>query len=253
MLEKLGNIGRKFIDVLIILVFVEAVLSTYPVLEEHFGEFFDMFTHVSNIIFVIEIAIRIFFGGKSFWIGKDWTLNWFDLIITLITLVTSTSYFAAMRSLRLLRLLRLLRVFTIFDGLRIIVKSLVRSIPKIGWLVFLWMSLMVIYAVIGCHMYREDYPELFGDFSRATFTMFQLMTLDGWGSDICRTIMEKYPLCWIYFISYISITAFVLLNALTGVMCNSISEENGETEEIKRKLGELVDKVSELQEELKKR
>lgn len=256
MIEKFGKIGKKFIDVLILLVFVEAVLTTYPWMTDHYGEYFEHFTQISTIIFVVEIILRIIFGGKNFWIGKDWAWNLFDLVITIITTITSTGYFATFRTLRLVRLLRLLRVFTIFEGLRVIVGSLVRSIPKVGWIVALWGALMVIYAVIGCHMYREDFPELFGDFTGTCFTMFQLMTLDGWGSDICRSIMEIYPWSWIYFVSYICITAFILLNALTGVMCSSMSiEDTDENDKTDEKLDLLLAKIDALQkevEELKK-
>ena len=256
MTDKLAKIGKTFIDVLILLVFIEAVLSTYPWMNEHFEDYFEGFCQISSLIFVVEILIRIAFGGKSFWVGKDWAWNWFDLIITVVTTVTSTGYFATFRSLRLLRLLRLLRVFTIFDGLRVIVGSLIRSIPKVGWLVALWGALMVIYAVIGCHMFSKDYPELFGDFSGTCFTMFQLMTLDGWGSDICRAIMEKYSWCWIFFVSYICITAFILLNALTGVMCSSMAiEDTDENDKTDEKLDLLLAKIDALQkevEELKK-
>lgn len=256
MIDKLAKIGKTFIDVLILLVFIEAVLSTYPWMNEHFEDYFEGFCQISSLIFVVEILIRIAFGGKSFWVGKDWAWNWFDLIITVVTTVTSTGYFATFRSLRLLRLLRLLRVFTIFDGLRVIVGSLIRSIPKVGWLVALWGALMVIYAVIGCHMFSKDYPELFGDFSGTCFTMFQLMTLDGWGSDICRAIMEKYSWCWIFFVSYICITAFILLNALTGVMCSSMAiEDTDENDKTGEKLDLLLAKIDALQkevEELKK-
>lgn len=251
MLEKLGNIGKKFIDILIVLVFIEAILTTYPWMNDHFEDYFEGFVKISSSIFVVEILIRIAFGGKNFWVGKDWAWNWFDLIITVVTTITSTGYFATFRTLRLLRLLRLLRVFTIFEGLRVIVGSLIRSIPKVGWLVALWGSIMVIYAVIGCHIFREDFPELFGDFSGSCFTMFQLMTLDGWGSDISRTIMEKYPWSWIYFVSYICITAFILLNALTGVMCSSMAiEDTDENDRTDEKLDLLLAKIDALQKEV---
>lgn len=224
-LKQIANFGQKFIDILIILVFIEAILTTYPWFEERFAVAVDWFDYCAMIIFCVEIGLRIIFGGKSFWVGKDWAWNWFDLIVTLVTVLTSGGAFASIRSLRLLRLLRLLRVFTIFDGLRILVGSLLRSIPKIGWLVALWLAIMIIYAVIGCHLFGADFPEWFGSLGATCYTMFQVMTLESWSMGIARPVMELYPLSSIYFVSYICVTAFVMLNALTGVLVTSMTDE----------------------------
>lgn len=250
MIDKLSKIGKGLIDLLIILVFVEAVLTTYPWFETHCARFVEWFDFVTMIIFCIEIVIRIVFGGKKFWVGPDWAWNWFDLIVTVITTVTSGGTFATLRSLRLLRLLRLLRVFTIFNGLRVIVGSLLRSIPKIGWLVALWAAVLIIYAVIGCHLFGKDFPEWFGGLGETCYTMFQVMTLESWSMGIARPVMELYPLSSIYFVSYICITAFIMLNALTGVLVSSMTSEDDSAKATDDKLDLLLKKMDEMQQQI---
>lgn len=253
-IDRVANIGHKIIDILIVLVFLEAVLTTYPWFEEQFESYIQLFDYWTMVIFCIEIILRIVYGGKNFWIGRNWAWNWFDLVVTVITAITSGGVFASLRSLRLLRLLRLLRVFTIFNGLRVLVSSLLHSIPKIGWLVALWGAVMIIYSVIGCHLFGKSFPMWFGSLGETCYTMFQVMTLESWSMGIARPVIAEFPLASFYFVSYICITAFIMLNALTGVLVSSMTEESmnkEETEDTKdAKMDQLIKEIQQLRKEI---
>lgn len=207
-------------------------------------------------IFVIEILIKLYAYGFRFF-RSGW--NVFDFLIVGISLVPASGPFTILRALRILRILRLL---TKIERLRHIVESLLRAIPSIGWIAFLLGMVFYIFAVMGTKLFGEAFPDNFGHLGLTLYSLFQVMTLESWSEEISRPVMETYPLAWLYFITFILITAFTVLNLFIGIIVNTMQEmhyeeearerqatENrahDEREEILRLMRELNEKVDRL-------
>ena len=76
---------------------------------------------------------------------------------------------------------------------------------------------------MGTTLFGETFYEYFGTIGKSMFTLFQVMTLEAW-VDIARTIMEVQPLAWIYFLSFILVSSFIVMNVIVGVIVNAIGE-----------------------------
>jgi len=207
-------------------------------------------------IFVIEILTKLYAHGFRFF-RSGW--NVFDFLIVGISLVPASGPFTILRALRILRVLRLL---TKIERLRHIVESLLRALPSIGWIAFLLGMVFYIFAVMGTKLFGEAFPENFGHLGLTLYSLFQVMTLESWSEGISRPVMETYPFAWLYFITFILITAFTVLNLFIGIIVNTMQEmhyeeearqrqaiedrAHDEREEILRLMRELNDKVDRL-------
>jgi voltage-gated sodium channel len=207
-------------------------LETSRVVEAHAGAWLNRIEAVVLTIFVIEIGLKLYAFGFRFF-RSGW--NVFDFIIVGFALVPDTGPLAILRALRILRLLRLL---TKMQRLRHIVESLLRAIPSIGWIAVLLMMVFYIFAVMGTNLFRDSFPENFGHLGRTLYSLFQIMTLESWSEEIARPVMETYPAAWIYFVSFILITAFTVLNLFIGIIVNTMQEKHYEEEEIRRERSE---------------
>ena len=196
------------------------------------------------VCFVIEIALRISAYGKDFF-RDSWSL--FDFIIVAAALFDPTGPFQVVRSLRILRAIRLV---SSVPSLRRVVEGLFGAVPGIASVLFLLVLVLYIAAVMATVLFRDIAPENFGHLGLSLFSLFQIMTLEGW-SDIAQTVMEVYPLAWIYFIGYILIATFLVLNLIIGVVVGSIqsrieaelAEENAGDEAVKNELIALQDEI----------
>ena len=170
------------------------------------------------MIFVTElIAKLIAYGGRFF--RNGW--NIFDFVIVAISLAPggeATSVFRA------LRILRLLRVISVAPSLRRVVEGFVSALPGMAS-VFLLMSLIFyIGAVMATKLFGQSFPEWFGDIGRSGYTLFQIMTLESWSMGIVRPVMETYAYAWLFFVPFIMVTTFAVVNLLVGLIVNSMQD-----------------------------
>lgn len=193
-------------------------------------------------IFVIEILIKLYAHGFRFF-RSGW--NVFDFLIVGISLVPASGPFTILRALRILRILRLL---TKIERLRHIVESLLRAIPSIGWIAFLLGMVFYIFAVMGTKLFGEAFPDNFGHLGLTLYSLFQVMTLESWSEEISRPVMETYPLAWLYFVTFILITAFTILNLFIGIIVNTMQEMHYEEEARQRQA--IEDRAHEEREEI---
>ncbi len=175
-------------------------------------------------IFVAEILVKLIAFGPRFF-RDGW--NIFDFGIVAIALVPASGPFAILRALRILRVLRLL---TKIRRLRHIIESLLKAIPSIGWIVFLLLMVFYIFGVMGTQLFSRSFPEHFGHLGATIYTLFQIMTLESWSMGIARPVMAVYPFAWLYFITFILITAFVVLNLFIGIIVSTMQERHYEEE-----------------------
>lgn len=179
-------------------------------------------------IFVVEIAIKLFAQGGRFF-RSGW--NIFDFLIVAISLVPASGPFSILRALRILRVLRLLSTVR---RLRVLIDALVAAIPSIGWIVFLLGLVFYIFGVMGTELFGDRFPAWFGTLGASMFTLFQVMTLESWSMGIARPVMEAYAFAWVYFVTFILVTAFTILNLFIGLIVNTMQSAHWETEDARR-------------------
>lgn len=171
-------------------------------------------------IFVVEIIARIAVHRTAFF-RDPWSL--FDFVVVGIALVPATGNLSVLRALRILRVLRLI---TVVPSLRRVVGGLVASLPGMGSIALLLVLLFYVASVMATQLYGADFPELFGNLGVSAFTLFAVMTLEGWVDGVVKPIMEKYPYAWLFFIPYILITTFAVLNLFIAVIVNAMQTEH---------------------------
>jgi voltage-gated sodium channel len=231
--ERLGDWieSRPIQNAIIAVIIFNAIslgLETFEYVKQNAGGLMLGIERVVLTIFVIEILTKLYAFGFRFF-KSGW--NVFDFIIVGIALIPASGPFAILRALRILRILRLL---TKVDRLRHIVESLMRAIPSIGWIALLLCMVFYIFAVMGTELFGRSFPETFGHLGRSLFSLFQVMTLESWSMAVARPVMEVYPFAWIYFVSFILITAFTVLNLFIGIIVSTMQEKHYEEEEVKR-------------------
>lgn len=244
--------GDRFITLLIILNMISAGLMVNTTIKLNYGHALLLFSDISSIIFIVEITLRIVLGSKTFWHGPEKRWNLFDLIVTLIS---SASLFFINSSIIALRVFRVLRVFSKFKSLRMILDGLMDSVAKLAWTSIFFFVMYYIYAIIGIDFFGEVYPGWFGDIWVAMFTLFQIMTFEGW-TIIAEEVMKTHPMAWIYFISFILIVSYILINLIVGVIVSSLREKvndeiNRDNESIEQLCRE-IDEIKELLNEKRK-
>lgn len=176
-----------------------------------------------TVFFVIELTLR-FLGEKNkrSFLKNGWNL--FDTVIVAISLVP-LGHSEMVIVGRLLRIFRVLRMVSIIPELRILLNSLLRALPQLGYIVLLMFIIFYIYAAIGSTLFSEINPVLWGDISVSLLTLFRVMTFEDW-TDVMYETMTVYPLSWVFYLSFIFLTAFAFLNMVIGIVVNVIEQES---------------------------
>ncbi len=220
-LIRVKQVGEGFITLLIVLNAFVAGLLTDASIKLEYGNNLNAFCDISAFVFIFEMFIRIIRGGKDFWVGKEKRWNIFDLIITGISSISIIYANNSLITFRIFREFRVLRIFSRFKNLRTILDAMINSFSKIAWTGVLFFVFYYVYAIIGVNFFCKEYPDYFGNIKIAIFTLFQIMTLDDWNK-ITKEVLEIYPLAWMYFISFILIVSYILLNFIVGIIISSL-------------------------------
>ncbi len=178
-------------------------------------------------LFTLELGLRIYaFRGRFF--RDPWGL--FDLAVVAIAWMPATGALSVLRALRVLRVLRLISVV---PSLRVVVEAMLHALPGMGSIVLLMALLFYVFAVMATKLYGEIAPERFGTLGESLFTLFQMMTLESWAEANVRPILEHQPLAWMFFVPFILIATFVVLNLFIGVIVDSIQTLRAQREEVR--------------------
>ena len=207
-------------------------LETSDWVLERTGVLLPAINGVVLTIFVIEIGLRIFARGPAFFRGA-WNL--FDFFVVAVALIPDGGAYSVLRALRILRVLRLLSTIS---KLRQIVESLLLALPGIGWVAVLLLLIYYVFAVMGTQLYGDTFPDWFGHVGLSMYTLFQVMTLESWSEAIARPVMDTYPGAWLYFVTFILVSAFTVLNLFIGIIVNSMQSMHWEEEDEKRQAQE---------------
>ncbi len=169
-------------------------------------------------IFVVEIGLKLFAFRLAFF-RSGW--NIFDFVIVGISLVPGAGAFTVLRALRILRLLR---VVSVTPSLRRVVEGFLKALPGMGSVFLLMSMIFYIGAVMATKLFQASFPEWFGTIGRSAYSLFQIMTLESWSMGIVRPVMEVYPYAWVFFVPFIMMTTFAVVNLLVGLIVNSMQD-----------------------------
>ncbi|MEM8692981.1 MAG: ion transporter [Pseudomonadota bacterium] len=173
-------------------------------------------------IFVVEIILKFIARGFGFF-RSGW--NIFDFLIVGVALVPGSSGLSVLRALRILRVLR---VISVAPSLRRVVEGFVTALPGMGSVFLLMAIIFYIGAVMSTKLFSTSFPDWFGDLGLSAYTLFQIMTLESWSMGIVRPVMNVYPYAWLFFVPFIMVTTFAVVNLLVGLIVNSMQDAHAE-------------------------
>lgn len=191
-------------------------LETWPAAMAAAGGLIVAIDRAILAVFVVEIALRLFVHRRNFW-RDPWSV--FDFLVVAVALVPATGQFAVLRALRVLRVLRLL---TMVPSMRRVVGALLSAIPGLGSIALVLLVIYYVFAVVATKMFGDAYPAWFGDLGQSLFTLFQIMTLESWSMGIARPVMEHFPYAWAFFVPFILVATFTMLNLFIAVIVNAM-------------------------------
>lgn len=237
---------QRFIITLIIINAAILGLETDRDIMASWGELLRVIDVAILSVFIIEIAMRLAVHRWAFF-RDPWSV--FDFLVVMIALVPASGPFQVLRALRVLRVLRLL---TMVPSMRRVVSGMLAAIPGLGSVAMIMIIIFYVSAVIATNLFGEQFPEWFGSLAASGYTLFQVMTLESWSMGIVRPVMEVYPHAWVFFIPFILIATFTMLNLFIAVIVNAVQAvEQMEHEETKKTVKDSVESETEiLQKEL---
>ena len=247
-------IGRPAVQhMLVFLIVVNAIIlglqTSHPIMASSAGEVLHAIDHVILWIFIAELGLLIAARGLNFF-NDHWGV--FDFVVVGIALVPATGSLSVLRALRVLRVLRLVNKV---ESMRKVVAGLLRSLPSLGSVFSLILVIFYVFSVIATDMFGSSFPNLFGDLGTTAFTLFQVMTLESWSEGIARPVMEAFPYAWVYFIMFIFIATFVIINLFIAVIvdslnANQVEKESGAEDPLMAEMHLLRAELSELRQQL---
>lgn len=214
----------NFITGLILINAATLGLGTYPVETPWLATALPLADRVIVSIFVVELLLKMVAYGPRFF-RSGW--NWFDLIIVSVSLVPDAGAFSVLRAMRILRVFRL---FSVIPDMRKVVEALMKAVPGMGAILTVLALMFYVSAVMATRLFGES-SEMFDTLGASAFTLFQVMTLEGWAMDVARPVMEQYPFAWLFFLVFIVLTSFAVLNMFIAVIVDSLQSKHFDEEE----------------------
>lgn len=221
-----------FQDVIIGVIILNAVilgLETSQQVMQTAGDALRLCNWIVQAIFVVEIAIRIaaYWPRPTAFFRGGW--NVFDFAVVAAAFLPASGGFATIG--RLLRLLRVTRLVSVFPQLRLIINTMLLSIPSMGHVVLLLSLLLYVYGIAGVYLFREADPAHWGTLGTALLSLFQVVTLEGW-TELQRALLPERPWAWIFFASFIVVAVFVVINLFIAVVINNLEKAREKEQQI---------------------
>ena len=205
-----------FITAVILFNAVTLGLETWPRAMEIAGGLLVAIDRIVLAIFVFEMIAKLLVYRLSFF-RSGW--NIFDLTIIGIALIPATGPLTVLRALRILRVLRLLSVV---PQMRSVVTALLGALPGMGSIAAVMLLIFYVGSVLATKLFGASFPTWFGSLGASAYSLFQIMTLESWSMGIVRPVMEVYPWAWAFFVPFILITSFAVVNLVVAVIVNSM-------------------------------
>ena len=222
-------------------------LETFPAVMESYGSTLSILNNVCYGIFVVELVLRFASYGRrpQDFFRNGW--NIFDLII--IGGVWIPGVRENVTLLRLLRLARIARLLRFLPDARILLSTVVRSLPPLGSIVVLTVLILFLYGMVGWAMFGEELPNSWGTITRSMLTLFILLTLENFPTYL-EEALTVTPWATVFFVSYVLVAAFVIFNLLIGIIISSMesAREREALREAMDKTGPEADALARIRE-----
>ncbi len=212
-------------------------LETSPSLHASYGSLLTSLDRMILAIFVVELLIRFYVQGWRM-LKDPWSV--FDVFVVGVALIPATGNLSVLRSLRILRVLRLISAV---PSMRRVVSGLLAAIPGMGSIVALLLLILYVSSVMATQMFGPQFPETFGTLGASLFSLVQIMTMEGW-ADISGPVMAKFSYAWLFFLIYMLVTSFAVLNLFIGIIVDAMQAEGIEHQQ------DTLDKTDQILEEL---
>lgn len=238
---------------MVFLIIINAILmglETNQYIREHYSTPLQIGDQMILGVFVVEILALLLARGFAFF-RDGWAV--FDFVVIAIALIPASGPFAVLRALRVLRVLRLA---TKVPSLHKVIAGLLAAIPGLSSVGIVMCLIFYVSAVLATNLFGPEFPETFGTLGLSLYTLFQVMTGDGWSDSVARPIMEVFPYAWIFFIIFILISTFVILNLFIAVIVDASNDEaeakaRAERDGLRMRLDKLLQDVDEIKSKLK--
>lgn len=251
----------RFTQIIMALILLNAILvglETYPVIYDTYFPWIQWADRLLLWAFTVEIALRLVASRPTRSFFRDgW--NVFDFIIVVSGHVFVGSSFITV--LRILRVLRVLRAISVLPSLRRIVTALLLTLPSLAHIAFLLSILFYIFAVTGTMLFAEVSPEYFGTLHETLLTLMQVLTLDSWANGMMRPMLDSTPWAWIYFILFVLLGSFIVMNLIIGVIVTNldradnegkpqqaVADQDSQLQALRQEVGELKTMIRQLHE-----
>jgi len=250
-IEKMGRFAesapiQRVISALIVLNAVTLGMQTVPEWIAAYGPIFDVFDQLVLLVFVVEVSAKLLWRRLDFF-KNGW--NVFDFLIVGIALVPASGQLSVLRALRILRTLRLMSVV---PQMRRVIGALFTAIPGIMSVGAIILLLFYVSSVLTTNYFGAVFPQWFGSIGESMYTLFQVMTLESWSMGIVRPVMEEFPLAWIFFVPFILITSFAILNLFIGIIVDAMHVQSVAEEDALHQEGDRIEgDIDALREELR--
>ena len=241
--------GSAFVYSITALIVINAItlgMETNKAIMADYGNVLHIIDKAILVIFTIELLLKFYAYWFRFF-KSGW--NNFDFIIVTIAWVPAIGPFAILRALRILRVLRLLSVV---PQMRKVIAAIGHSIPGMASVISVLILLFYVAAVMVTKLFGQhpdpQMQEWFGSVGASAYTLFQVMTLESWSMGIVRPTMELYPWAWLFFVPFIIITSFAVLNLFIGIIVDSMQTLKDDDTDEKEKneiqvLNEKLDRI----------
>ncbi len=216
---------RFIIAVIVINAATLGLETSHTLMASATGPYLQWLDRAALTIFIIEIVLKLIVYRHRFFLN-GW--NVFDFIVVSVTLIPAGEGLSVLRALRILRALRLVSAI---PSMRKVVNALLKAIPGISSVMLLLTLVFYIAGVMTTKLFGDQFPELFGTLGASLFTLFQTMTLESWATGVARPVMQAYPWAWIFFVVFLLIATFAVLNLFIAIIVDTMREtEHGEQE-----------------------
>lgn len=226
-------------------------LETFPSVMASYADQLILANDICYGVFVVELVLRFASYGRrpQDFFKSGW--NVFDLIIIGGVWIPGVRENATL--LRILRLARIARLLRFLPDARVLIATVVRSIPPLASIVVLTFLILFIYGMVGWALFGEALPESWGTITRAMLTLFILLTLENFPTYL-EEALAVTPWATLYFVSYVLVAAFVIFNLLIGIIISSMesAREREALREAKESgiTGDAVARIHEIREAL---
>lgn len=215
-----SNLFQNFIIVVIVINATTLGLETSDFMINNFGGLLTFIDQLALKIFILEILLKLYVHRLNFF-KQGW--NIFDFLIVGIALFPSSGVLSVLRALRILRVLRL---FSIVPKLRSVITALLDAIPGMFSIIGVLLLVFYISSVLSTKLFGLVFPDWFGSIGKSMYSLFQIMTLESWSMGIVRPVLQKFPAAWLFFIPFIIITSFTVLNLFIAILVSATQSQH---------------------------